>query len=709
MNSKTSLFNKSIIKSDLKRFWWVAVLESIAVFITCVLPMLYNSYDVYALTADIAYRRFIGVVNISVIWVVIFSVGTAIMLFSYLYSAGSVSCMHGLPLKRKTQYFSHIITGFALLIVPVFVNSFIFCILKFTALNINYIVKFSFLAKWIAQFSLYTFIVFSGTILVCMLTGNAVASLALSSIFALVPLFTLAATDFFLSKNFYGYYSKDLMSYCSYIYITPYELLGAKCLIYFLGGAVCIALGYFLYSKRKLENYGEVLAFNSLKPVFVFLTAVYSGMLGYIYFDALVSLSSKVSIFTMLPFGFIGLIIAYMLAKKAFTLRGIYKPAIVYTLFVAAVFAGVKYDVTGFEKYIPPIEQIESVSVVYPNEVTRTRYYDGEMVSIDEVFEPEFTSAKDIAAVVAYHSSKIANKDAEENMNYDDYDYSVRRSFPIIYTLKDGKKVYRAYTADCESEKALLAPIYESDVYKAYTYPVYDRTVKKINSFSVNYMSVYMGDINGKDEISRVEEALKKDIAALKYDDFTWALRTEGSCPLTLDMDYIKDMTKQDGSKIDIENVRTSNFSEQYNITDKYVNTIKVLEELGFMPELKAEDIAQVGININNYNSVYTGSTAEVYEMPAVAETETEIGYALSSSFNGNYYDYFTDNPEAIAQIVDFSKTAYKNKIKKNERLSFDITFHMKNSENTYYSYVSFGYEDMPQIFHDIINLYYGR
>ena len=39
--------------------------------------------------------------------------------------------------------------------------------------------------------------------------------------------------------------------------------------------------------KRKLENYGEVLAFNSLKPLFVFCAAVCSGMLGYIYFKEL--------------------------------------------------------------------------------------------------------------------------------------------------------------------------------------------------------------------------------------------------------------------------------------------------------------------------------------------------------------------------------------------------------------------------------------
>ena len=101
MSLKTLLFNKSIIKSDLKRFWWISALGSIAVFVCCVLPLLYNSQDIYSVTEEFAYNDFLNIVTFSAFWVLVFSICTPILLFSYLYNAGSVSCIHGLPLKEK--------------------------------------------------------------------------------------------------------------------------------------------------------------------------------------------------------------------------------------------------------------------------------------------------------------------------------------------------------------------------------------------------------------------------------------------------------------------------------------------------------------------------------------------------------------------------------------------------------------------------------
>jgi len=701
MNSKTLLFNKSIIKSDLRRFWWVSALESIAVFITCVLPMLYNNYDVRTLTAEAALRRFTNNVTLpSVIWIVIFAAGTAIMLYSYLYNAGSVSCIHGLPLKRKTLYFSHAVTGFVLLIIPVILNSAIFCLLKFTALDINYIVKFGFLLRWIAQFTLYTAIVFSGTIFVSMLTGNAIASLALTGITALLPVFALLSVDFFLSQNFYGYYSQNLIDYAQYIYIEPTELMSWKCLIYIAGSFICLMLGYWLYEKRKLENYGEVLAFNSLKPLFVFCAAVCSGMLGYIYFKELVGSKSTLMIFAMIPFGFIGLVIAHMLAKKAFTLKGILKYIFLYTGFVCAVFSAVKYDITGFEKYIPPVEEIESVSIVYPNSVTSHIYHEGEQVVYNEVYDPKFTDAEDIANVVALHNYKIINRQ------------SSGRSLPIIYTLKDGSKVYRAYSINFEEDKDICAPVYASDVYKKFKYPVYDGTKKTTDCFRINYMDNFVGEVRAESDMAKIEEALKKDIQALKFDDYTWVYNMESDCPVTIEMSYWKDATTSLGTLLTSEtkNYRTS--GDIYQITDKYKNTLKVLDELGIEYGFESEDVEAIGINIYNYNTYYEEITDAVVYETASANTKPifESEFMLNSEFDGSHYDYVTTNPEKIKEITDFAETAYKNKINNNSRLSLDITFHTKDNDKTvvYYTYITFGYEDMPQVFQDVVNSVYG-
>ena len=51
MNSKTSLFNKTLIKTDLRRFWWLGVLNILAILIFAVYPLYmripYNNINQY--------------------------------------------------------------------------------------------------------------------------------------------------------------------------------------------------------------------------------------------------------------------------------------------------------------------------------------------------------------------------------------------------------------------------------------------------------------------------------------------------------------------------------------------------------------------------------------------------------------------------------------------------------------------------------------
>ena len=690
MSLKTLLFNKSIIKSDLKRFWWISALGSIAVFVCCVLPLLYNSQDIYSVTEEFAYNDFLNIVTFSAFWVLVFSICTPILLFSYLYNAGSVSCIHGLPLKRKTLYFSHLITGFFLLMVPVFVNSVILCILKFTVFDINYVVKFNYILKWIFQYALYTIIVYSGTTFVCMLTGNAIASLVLSVIAGLMPVFVLGSADFFLGQNFYGYYSKNLLSYTRNIYLMPRALLTSKCFIYIIAGIAAAGLGYILYKKRRLENYGEVLAFNSLKPIFIFCVALCSGLLGYMYFNGLTNITSTFLIFVMIPFGLVGLVIAFMLSKRAFTLKGIFKHAAVYVVFVAALFAVVKFDITGFEKRVPSEDEVASVSIIDQQTISKQTYYEGESYTYDEIYNAEFTSQQDIANVIAYHKSKIANRELDEN--------ATGRNIPIIYTLKNGKKIYRSYTASYSDEKSLLAPLMESDAYKGYLFPITDGTEQSIDNITISIFGDSTESIVKKDEISKIREALIKDIKTLKFDDFSWAFDRQSDCPLTLNVNYNKPATSANGKKLDLDKMSYSLLSDTYYISDKYVNTLEVLKELGYKTDIKSENIDKIGINISEY---YLAST--------YADVASTSAYSKSHSADDDeYFNYTTVDKNEISQIADYARSAYKNAKNGGERISFNITFFM-NDGSTYNSYISFGYEDMPQIFQNVINYHYSK
>ncbi|MBR5467740.1 MAG: hypothetical protein IKU80_00765, partial [Firmicutes bacterium] len=144
--------------------------------------------------------------------------------------------------------------------------------------------------------------------------------------------------------------------------------------------------------------------------------------------------------------------------------------------------------------------KIESVSITYPGTVQTQIYSNGEDANINEVYYPDFVEAEDIANVVALHRHKIVNRDGGG------------RSLPIIYTLKDGCKVYREYTINFDIDKDIAAPVYASDVYKKYQFPVYDGTTKTPSSFHLSYMDNFIMEINSKAEMAKHEEALIKDI-----------------------------------------------------------------------------------------------------------------------------------------------------------------------------------------------------
>ncbi len=110
MSLKTSLFDKSVIKSDFKRFWWVSALFMLLLALF-VLPGAVNNTAYPESFADSFYfRTDEGFLSFA------FAFGLGGLLFSYLHKGNSASCLHGLPVTRRTQYLSHILAGFVLLI-----------------------------------------------------------------------------------------------------------------------------------------------------------------------------------------------------------------------------------------------------------------------------------------------------------------------------------------------------------------------------------------------------------------------------------------------------------------------------------------------------------------------------------------------------------------------------------------------------------------
>ena len=104
MRSATSFFDKTIIRTDVKRFWPLLFLYT-AIW-TIMLPV-YQWVDLgwgYDYPGDYLYDMMFGGVIMGLIFGGLF----AMAVFAYLMNSRSVGLMHSLPVSRGAQFCSHV-------------------------------------------------------------------------------------------------------------------------------------------------------------------------------------------------------------------------------------------------------------------------------------------------------------------------------------------------------------------------------------------------------------------------------------------------------------------------------------------------------------------------------------------------------------------------------------------------------------------------
>lgn len=656
MNSKTSLFNKSLFISNFKRLWWTPVLTFIMMFLTSVVPFFDNisyisdiKYETYQRQVEYVTRRFEN--NIIVMYV--FGIGAAVcicaLIFNYLNKSNAVSCIHGLPVKRESLFFTNILSSFIMTVTPALVC----CV--FFAFKLSTGLAFSNILKFFAVYLLYTLIVISISTFVAMLVGNSAAHIAFTGVLALLPLFLTSFIAYVCSHCLYGFYSTDYMfdGLLRYVYLTPQTLLTYKCLIYIVLTAIFFALSLVLYKKRDLENHGEIIAFPKFKGIFKVAFAVCSGILGYFYS---VSMWNIQNLLVMIPFAIIGLIIAHMLAQKSFSLKGIIKSLVATVVIIIAFFCVVEFDLTGFESRVPNADDVESIRFT-TDHVSEERYVHidgvGNNYRYKEVYYPIYDSPEEIDAFINLHKYKVKHRETK-----DPYVYIGNRFRPdvsIEYTLKNGKKMYRSYMLTHNERMEYIAPICETDTFRAYQYPILDGTEKdyiKVNITDLRDVNdtAFMS-FDGKDEVSqKIIEAIKLDRRDITYEQYLEKSSNEAVTRIALY--YTKPLIDEFGFEVDAREEQIEN----YTVSLYDTNTIKVLEEIGFysQPEIKGkEGLTSVTVAISDSYLNYDYYNTSSY--PAAETVEIEEYYDKYGVYYQTGSDLtFTDTQE-MNELYDYA------------------------------------------------------
>lgn len=632
MNSKTSLFSKALVKSDIKRYWWVSAIYMVltALFI---LPN--------AVMKDIGdvYSRFDSD-NGGLALFFAFALGG--LLFSYLHRVNSVSFMNSIPVSRTTQYLSHILSGFILLIVPITVTS---LVIFFEELHYGSGIQFCY--KYFYTCLLYSACAFMLTTFTSVLSGNLISTYVFGGGFIALPYFILSMANEIFSKNVYGFvdYDEGIMQY---IYIMGIDEMWAKRSVIYITIAVALfIISLVLYKLRNMENYGEVVAFKPLKPILMYFVAVCFGLFGY---DLLYYIHNRSLNFTLgvLPLGIVALIAVFMLNQKSFSFKGILKPIVIFAVCMGIVNVIFAFDLTGYEKRIPDennVVSIDAFSGYYANCYATSRDYGAPIY--DDINKGILTDKKDIDTITKLHKYLVQRGAVNDN--------SI--SIKITYTLKNNKKLSRNYLLNYNEMK----DIYSIDNYKKVIYPIANDNKKEMDYVELSDSRSLSPSIRLYNiDINKLYDVVKKDVIKLTPEDLS-AIDFGIDSDSHLDIHFTEYVNyKGKTYKYDI--------SQNIPLNSCFKDVIDYLQQQGYTSNyVPIDSINSLDIDysaLDDQNDDYTDAETAVSELDTKNNVQisdkNDIKAIMEALYNLNYKDP-DDKNTALYRLSIFSTDLRSN------------------------------------------------
>lgn len=448
VRSKISFFNRHAALNLLKRFWplWTAYFAAmIFVFPVNLLSKLHFNLRGSLLEMYGVNRHVLETCRFEFPVTFVFAVLIAMAVFSYLYDTRRCGLANSLPLRRETMFGTAFITGLApMLITDLLVWTAAWIILAGTP---NVIAEYMLIRL---ATSLMCSTAFFGLAAFCAaLTGNLLVLPALYGVINIAAVLFERAVEALLSVLVYGYaYDGSVLDFLSPVKmlfingdvistlvpgmedgVYTYSVSWLGYLIGFcIAGMVLAVLGLIIVRRRRMELAGDVVAVSWLRPAFKYCMAIggaltFACAVYYWFFDyVLYGVPAAVLVIAMLPVGaFIGWFGSEMLMQK--TLRVFSKgwkqyAAVCGALIVLALCA--ELDVTGYEKYVPPLDEIDYIN-----------------------FSEGSTGHEDWPETLEryreFHEKLIESKSLPDRT---DGDYYIE---PLNYYLKDGRHVCRLY------------------------------------------------------------------------------------------------------------------------------------------------------------------------------------------------------------------------------------------------------------------------
>ena len=657
-------WNSTLYRKNLKRFWPIWASYGVILLLVPLTFLLTWLDRNEILDINIVAMDLLGFVSpMGLILSAVWSIVSAMAVFSYLYNSRSVQLYHALPIRREGLYLTNYLSGLSFLVLPLGVV-FLFTL---AVEAVSGTLMLWPLLQWLIAQVCFALFFYSFAAFCALFVGHIVAL----PVFYGILNFLAFGMSQLLSELFrqfvYGYHSWPAMSQLAQ-WLSPFIVLYreggvrvadnggyfytglAAALAYALAGLVLAAVGLLVYRVRPLETAGDVVAVKWVRPVFkygvAFCAAVTIGIFLRELFRSLLPGGMWPMLGLMVLGGLIGYFAAEMLLRKTFrVLRRSWKGALALCLVLTAAALTMNYDLIGFNR-APSRYNVVSVYLWGPYT------YPSDSASHFDIY---CTDSEDIEAVLALHQAIARDQqELQDRLEHDRYSTGYDPENPdqplvqsqnvyFSYNLADGSQLTREYTLqlystdleDPDSVASLLNSIINAPDAIENSYFSGVESQDAFNSLAeASVENVYNAGSQTYDSLEVLSEAdrnallaaVRSDLAAGRLGQrylFDDKERNDTCCLADLKLSFFKTIKDPDqyGQLWEHDWSTTVTIGLQITATD----TIACLEELGLIDE-------------NHQLTTHTEDMLRSSGEPGAADTVQE---------DGSYTEEVADGPQA--------------------------------------------------------------
>lgn len=590
--------------------------------------------------------------------------------FAYLHSKKKTDFYHSLPIRREMLYAVTCLNGFLYMAVA-YIGFLTIAAVMIRAKGVPFDWGSLYLAS--VEHLCFFALVYMTAIMAMLLTGNLVVGLLGTGVlFSWGPVICMTISAYF-SEYFTTFYGDDsfLLALSErtspvawYVEACMSSQPGRMALGALIMAAVLFVLGMLLYRRRPSEAAGHAMAFPITEPIIRFLIVVPSSLLLGAMFHSMMYEDGWT------VFGLVcGLLLMSCIIEIIyhFDFRSLFahkRQLLVSAVFVGVVFVIFRFDLFGYDRYLPATEKLASGGIYcdlldpeatsqYHSTVEYTEGWYG--VTFDAM--PSSTLAGkmqisddqglELLHTIAAQGVRDAAEARDRFLRGHGRYYEVEEgdtafhNVTIAWHLRNGRTVYRSYLVNVSGVRTALEAVYDLDAYKTAMYPVLSLTADDVAG--INYKE--------EDECSHVKLAGADTKAALlaAYQEELKALSSETR---THEMPIAEIQFKTNENQALIQKLRDEggnytlfNHYYYYPIYPSFTKTIALLRacgiEVGGM--VTPEKTASITLS-------YQGVALSEDEMAAA---DTELGQRQRKYLSADRRAMLTvTDPEQIQEIL---------------------------------------------------------